>query len=97
MITHVVLLKPKSEVADDEITAALDHVHALQNAIPGIVSVQVGKNLSSSHQGYTHGFVMQFAHAEDLKAYTPHPVHQRVSKELQGISQSIIDFDLEQG
>lgn len=97
MITHVVLLKPKSEVADDEITAALDHVHALQNAIPGIVSMQVGKNLSSYNQGYTHGFVMQFANAEDLKAYAPHPVHQIVSKELQGISQSIIDFDLEQG
>ncbi len=43
MITHVVLLQPKSEITDDEITTALDHVRALQDAIAGIVDVQVGK------------------------------------------------------
>ena len=96
MLTHVVLLKPKTEVTEDEILTALAHVQALQQAIPGIVSVETGKNLNeSNNQGYTHGFVMQFAGREDLKAYAPHLAHQVVSEELQRISQSIIDFDVE--
>jgi Stress responsive A/B Barrel Domain len=96
MVTHVVLLQPKAEVTEDEITSTLDHVQALQQAIPGIVIVQVGKNMSNNNQGYTYGFVMRFVDAEHLKAYAPHPAHQRVSEELQRISQKIIDFDIEQ-
>ena len=33
MITHVVLLQPKTEVTNDEITMVLDHVQALKQAI----------------------------------------------------------------
>ena len=95
MITHIVLIQPKPEITEDEITTALEHVQALKQAIPGMVDVQTGKNLSSSNQGYTHGFVMRFVDAEHLKAYAPHPAHQVVSQELQHISQKIIDFDLE--
>ena len=94
MITHVVLLQPKHEVTDNEITVALNHVRALQDAIPGIIEIQVGKNMSTYNQGYTHGFVMRFVDAEHLKAYAPHPAHQVVSQELQRISQKIIDFDI---
>ena len=96
MLTHIVLLKPKAEITEDEIGAALDHVQTLQQVIPGIVSVEAGKNLNeSNNQGYTHGFVMHFIDAEHLKAYAPHPAHQVVSEELLRISESIIDFDIE--
>jgi hypothetical protein len=95
MITHIVLLQPKIEVTDDQIMTALDHVKALQKAIPGIVDVRAGKNRSNYHQGYTYGFVMQFSDAEHFKAYAPHPAHQMVSEELQHICQKIIDFDIE--
>ena len=94
MITHVVLLQPKDEVTDTEITVALNHVRALQDAIPGIIEVQVGENRSTYNQGYTYGFVMRFVDAEHIKAYAPHPAHQVVSEELQRISQKIIDFDI---
>ena len=79
MITHVVLLQPKDEVTENEITVALNHVRALQDAMPGIIEVQVGKNMSTSNQGYTHGFVMRFVDAEHLKAYAPHPAHTFLS------------------
>jgi hypothetical protein len=95
VFTHIVLLKPKAEVSPVEITAALAHVQALQQAIPGIVGIQAGENLNSSgNQGYTHGFVIQFADAEVFKGYAPHPAHQPVSEELRRISESIIDFDI---
>lgn len=95
MLTHIVLLQPKAEVTEDEIKTALAHVRALQDAIPGIIDVQEGKNLSNYNQGYIYGFVMRFVDAEHLKAYAPHPAHQVVSQELQHICQKIIDFDIE--
>jgi hypothetical protein len=95
MVTHVVLLQPKPEVPGNEITTALVHVQALQDAIPSIVDVQVGKNMSNYNQGYTYGFVMKFVDAEHLKLYALHPAHQIVSQELQRLCQKIIDFDIE--
>lgn len=96
MITHIVLLQPKPEISLEEINTALDHVQALKDAIPGIVDIQEGKNISDNHQGYTYGFTMRFIDAEHLKAYAPHPQHQVVSNELRSICSSIIDFDLEE-
>ena len=95
MIRHTVLLKPKSTVSADMIALALQHVRELQKAIPGILEVQAGPNLNNSNNhGYTHGFEMLFADAETLKNYAPHPAHKLVSDELVSISESIIDFDL---
>jgi len=96
VITHVVLLKIKDGVTDREIATALDRVRELQQAVPGIMSVQVGHNLNiSNNKGYTYGFIMQFVDAEHLIAYAPHPAHQVVSEALMHISESIIDFDIE--
>jgi heme-degrading monooxygenase HmoA len=95
MITHVVMLNPKTEVSADKIERVLDQVRGLQKDIPGIIETRVGKNLSANHQGYTYGFVMRFVDKEHLKAYAPHPAHQVVSRELQAICESIIDFDIE--
>jgi hypothetical protein len=94
MLTHVVLLKPKAGIPQPEITTALEHVHALQQAIPGIVSVQTGENLNGSNQGYTYGIVMQFANTEIYKGFAPHPAHKLVGEEMQRICQSVISFDI---
>lgn len=96
MITHIVLFQPKAESTEKEITLALQQVRELQQTIPGIFDVQVGKNLSQQNQGYTYGFVMRFINTEHLRAYTSHPAHQVVSRELQRVGQNIIDFDIEQ-
>lgn len=95
MLSHVVLLKPKAQVSQAEITTALEHVQALQGIIPGIIGVQVGENLNNSNnRGYTHGFIIQFSDTEIFKGYAPHPAHKPVSEELQSICESIIDFDI---
>ncbi len=94
MVTHVVLLQPKPEIPENEITTTLEHVGELQDAIPGIIDVQIGKNMSDFSQGYIYGFVMRFVDTEHFTAYAPHSAHQIVSQELQCICQGIIDFDI---
>ncbi|RAQ94629.1 Dabb family protein [Thermogemmatispora tikiterensis] len=95
MIMHVVLLKPKSDTGEQELWTALQHVKELQQKIPGIVDVTIGKNLSiSNNKGYLYGFVMIFLDEDHLKAYGPHPAHQVVAAELVRLCQDIIDFDI---
>jgi len=94
LITHIVLLQPKSETTTEEMEAVLERVKALKGQIPGLIEVQVGANRHYAHQGYTYGFVMRFDTEEHLKAYSPHPAHRAVSPELRRLSTYLLNFDL---
>jgi len=49
MITHVVLLQPKTEFTREELAAALSRAQALQQIIPGSPSFRVKLKNSLSH------------------------------------------------
>ncbi|MBX5452229.1 Dabb family protein [Thermogemmatispora sp.] len=95
MIMHVVLLKPKQDIGEQEIWNAMERIKELQQKIPGMVDVMVGRNFNTSNnKGYLYGFVMHFVDEDHLKMYGPHPAHQVVAAELVRLCQDIIDFDL---
>ena len=94
MITHVVLLQPKASTTNEELTAFLERVKALQQVIPGIISVSVGENRSIYHGGFTYGIIMHFVDEAHLQAHHSHPAHLIVVEELDGLCQQSIDFDL---
>ena len=94
MIAHVVLLQPKTTSTNEELSALLEHVCALQQVIPGIVSISVGENRSVHHRGFTHGIIMHFVDEAHLQAHHSHPAHLAVVEELDGLCQQSIDFDL---
>lgn len=97
MITHIVLVKPKQTVSQQQIDEALQQIQDLQKKIPEILSLQIGANLNrevARNQEYTHGFVMQFANEDYLRLYAEHPLHQAAAQRLVAVSDAIIDFDL---
>lgn len=94
MITHIVLLQPKVGVSDDEMAVLLRRVEALQESVPGIVSIATGKNLSAYHQGYTYGIILYFIDEAHLLAHHPHPAHVAVVEELDRLCERSIDLDL---
>ena len=94
MITHVVLIRPKISTSNEELTVLLEHVQALQEKIPGILSISVGENRSVYHQGFTHGIIMRFVDEAHLQAHHTHPAHVAVVTELDHLSRQSIDFDL---
>jgi|SRR5215469_3944285 len=97
MIAHVVLLQPKSETSDEELTPVLDRVCALRYIIPGIVAISTGKNLSVYHGGFSFGVIMHFVDEEHLEAHHVHPAHLAVVEDLDRLCERIVDFDLEEG
>jgi len=94
MITHIVLLQPKVSTSIEELTAFLEHVRALQENIPGILSLSVGENRSEFNKGFTHGIIMRFVDEAHLYAHHTHPTHVEVVTELDNLCQQSIDFDL---
>jgi hypothetical protein len=94
MITHVVLLQPKVSTSIEDLTNFLEHVQALQELIPGILSLSVGKNRSEFNEGFTHGIIMRFVDDAHLQAHHSHPAHLAIVRELDRICQQSIDFDL---
>jgi quinol monooxygenase YgiN len=94
MIEHIVLLQPKPEATSEELAAFLERVRSLQQVIPGIVAISVGKNRSMYNRGFTHGVIMHFVDEAHLEAHHLHPAHLAVVEELDRLCQQTIDFDL---
>jgi len=94
MITHVVLIQPKVSTSSAELAAFLEHVQALQEKIPGILTLSVGENRSNFHGGFTHGIIMRFVDEAHLQAHHTHPAHVAVVTELDRLCLQSIDFDL---
>jgi quinol monooxygenase YgiN len=94
MITHVVLIQPKVSTSNEKLLTLFEHVQALQEIIPGILSISVGENLSLYHRGFTHGVIMRFVDEAHLHTHHTHPAHAAVVTELDNVCQQSIDFDL---
>jgi Stress responsive A/B Barrel Domain len=96
MLTHVVLLQPRSEATPEDINAALKGIEDLQQHIPEILDLQIGPSLSveDKQRGYTYGFVMHFAGKEQLDRYAVNPIHITAGLELIRVFRNIIDFDI---
>ena len=101
MITHIVLLKIRSDVSQEDLDRVFSDLATLKTKIDGLLSFSGGPY--SSHEGlsrgFTHGFVMTFSDAEARDVYLPHPEHERVKSRileiLDGGLDGVIAFDYE--
>jgi hypothetical protein len=83
-IRHIVLLPFKSSLSQQDITKIMETFSTLKNIIPQILSFSWGANNSPEnlHQGYLHGFCMEFKNDLDRKIYLEHPEHIKLAQEL---------------
>lgn len=73
-VIHVVSVKWKADATPEQIKAALDGVHALQKAYPGIT--RVWTNAIKKQGDWSTVFVMEFASEQALKDYANSPAQQ---------------------
>lgn len=101
MITHMVLLKVRSDVPAKSVRAVFEAIGATRAKIPGITGFAWGPYASPEglQRGYTHGFCMTFTDAAARDDYLPHPVHEavkeRVLEILDGGVDGVCAFDFE--
>jgi hypothetical protein len=76
-VRHVVVLKFKSHITEQQIEAITDRFRNLKNEIPGITGFERGVNNSpeGANRGLTHVFLLTFENAAARDVYLPHPAH----------------------
>lgn len=100
MILHVVFIRFKNALQQDEKQALYEGVAALKNVTPGITDIKYGPNISSEglNGGFLDGFVVTFESPEARDAYLVHPEHIAVAEKLvaaaDGGLSGLIVFDM---
>lgn len=98
MIEHIVLLKLKEGVSEEQTQELMDGLSMLKDVIPGILDVSGGFNDSPEGKsaGFTYGFIVRFGDPAARDGYLPHPEHQNLAKTLvRPIADDVLVFDYE--
>lgn len=86
-IQHIVLLKCRENLTDNDFALVLNDLKAARALIPGITEVSGGDNNSPEGiaSGYTHAFVIVFEDEAARAAYLPHPEHKKIQAKIASI------------
>lgn len=94
MVHHLVWLKAKLGVTDEQMVGMLEDVRALAGVIPGVVAIRVGSNFTDRAMGYSHAAVVLLESRDALEPYLTHPAHVAVGEALRECCEVIaLDFE----
>lgn len=95
MIRHVVLwrFKPASSEPFARVRGALE---AQRGRIPGLISVEVGRNVSTSRRAVDLALICDFESREALAAYHRHPAHMETRAIVDPLAAEhwIVDYEI---
>ena len=96
VLRHVVSFKFKEGASDCQIQEVEKAFVALKGKIPGILSLEWGKNNSPEglNKEFTHCFIVTFKDEKAREVYLPHPDHKKFVSILKPILADVyvIDF-----
>jgi quinol monooxygenase YgiN len=97
MLHHIVLMKFKSEVTDDDVDRLEQMLDALPNTVIEIQTYEFGRDIVHSERSYDFALVSGFANLEAMQRYQTHPEHQKVVAHIRDICDDIraVDFTTE--
>ena len=96
MFEHLVVFKFNSSFNPEQEQQLVQALLGLKDHIPGITGLTAGVNVTEETEnihGYTLGLRATFTDQEALRAYGPHPAHQRFVAMLEGIIESVVVVD----
>lgn len=94
MFIHMFAFRWKAGVTEEQKQRVIAEIRKLQGQIPGLVETFVGTNTSPRGQGFELGGVMKFTDEAALRAYGPHPIHQKLLTWLVPLIDPIeVDFE----
>jgi hypothetical protein len=95
MIQHIVLIKWKPDVTDEQIAAAFAQSQSLVDGIASVEQVTLGRNRSQSDHGFTHALIVRLARDDGLDEYLAHPVRtQYIAECLEPLEDQRIEVDV---
>jgi hypothetical protein len=97
VIEHIVIFKFDSSTTERQKEDAIIKLKALEQEIPDILDLRVGRDFSGKNQSFDLGLTVCFKDRRALEVYGPHPKHQAVVtylKKIGLVEKIIIDFEV---
>jgi hypothetical protein len=87
VVAHVVLLKLRSTMSDDDREALLESMRVAFTGIPEIRRVRIGKRIllgrgyeAQMAEHFEYSAIIEFDSEADLRVYLDHPQHQELGR-----------------
>ena len=107
MITHLVLLRPREGLSDQERASLTEALRTAIATIPSIRRARFGKRVTHGRPGYEQmmrvdyefAALLEFDDLAGLTAYLEHPAHEALATRLFAVLDEglMYDFDLREG
>ena len=81
-VNHMVWIKFRPGIDEAGIAAHLAALAALRERVPGVQSLNLGRNFTERANGCTHGLSVILDDKAALQAYAVHPYHVEVATAL---------------
>ena len=94
MFIHIFGFRWKEHATTEDQARAAREIRAFQGAIPGLIDVAVGENLSPRSRGYSFAGLMRFEDRAACDAYATHPAHMALLNWLVPLIEPVeLDFE----
>ena len=92
-IQHLVWLKQKQHVSDEEMSDLLDKIRQL-SSLDGVLSITAGSNFTDRANGFTHGVSVILESKSALESYISSPEHQTLGGSIRSLCDLLaLDYD----
>ena len=103
MIVHVILYRPRTDIADAARQQMLDGLATAAITIPSVRRLRVGKRVKHGAPGYEQAMRVDFEYAvivefdgvEGLTAYLSHPAHNAIGGHFTASASDSLAYDYE--
>lgn len=94
MLHHIVLMKFKADVQEDDVARLAQMLDALPDRIIEIQTYEFGRDIVRSERSYDFALVSGFANLEAMQRYQVHPAHQKAVAHIREICDDLraVDF-----
>ena len=93
MLNHVVLMKFKPEVSEEDIRELEKALDALPNKIMEIKVYEFGRDVLGSERSYDFALLALFANRAALERYQSHPDHLPVAAKIGTMCANVVTVD----
>jgi hypothetical protein len=103
MIVHVILYRPRIDLADGMRQQILEGLATAATAIPSIRRLRVGKRVRHGRPGYEqamhtdfeYAVIVEFDDVDGLAAYLAHPAHNAIGSHFSASASDALAYDYE--
>ena len=101
MIVHVVMIEPRADLSERELTTALQDLEKAASEIRAISRLRVGRRIRHGLPGYEQAMtrdysylaLIEFEDARGLQEYLQHPAHEVLSRHFASLGATSLAYD----